>query len=404
MSAVALPALPVTAPAAGPSAPAPAPKTGEAGGFAKALQQAGGKPKEAAQDGADATDAAVEKAVDDGPDEPAGAEPAAGPPTDGSAPPVAPELRPDAAPVLDWLAGAATAAAPPTDGSAPPVPPELRPAAAPVLDWLAGAALAAADLAGTAPRTDTAAADAASGDAASAPAGTPLAVDASAPAAPGRRAPASGADAGAADADAMRLLQAPQDAKAGVLLSGATDHSASLPATVAAPASGGIMGAGAPGAAAVPEAARLAPPLHSPAFAPALGAQLSLMVRDGLSEARLHLNPAEMGPVSVRISIDGSSARVDLVADQAPTRQVLEQAMPVLAGALRESGLTLTGGGVFEQPRDARQPGADGQARPGRPGDGNGDPDAGALLGGAALPGDPLRAGGRRRGVVDLYA
>ena len=31
-------------------------------------------------------------------------------------------------------------------------------------------------------------------------------------------------------------------------------------------------------------------------FAPALGAQVSVLIRDGVSQARLHLNPADMGP------------------------------------------------------------------------------------------------------------
>lgn len=101
--------------------------------------------------------------------------------------------------------------------------------------------------------------------------------------------------------------------------------------------------------------ARIDAPLDSPDFAAALGTQLSVLVKDGVQHARLHLNPASMGPISVQIALDGSAARIHMTAEQAQTRQALEQAMPMLASALRESGLTLTGGGVFEQPRDPRQ-------------------------------------------------
>jgi flagellar hook-length control protein FliK len=105
-----------------------------------------------------------------------------------------------------------------------------------------------------------------------------------------------------------------------------------------------------------------------------------------------------MGPITVQIQIDGERAQVTMAAEQAPTRQALEQALPSLASALRESGLTLTGGGVFEQPRQAR----DGQpaAPSGRPGGGDddGDDDAPAPIGATAL------AGRGARGVVDLYA
>ncbi len=107
------------------------------------------------------------------------------------------------------------------------------------------------------------------------------------------------------------------------------------------------------------DAATLAPialpaPLHSPEFAQALGAQVSVLARDGVQRAELHLNPAEMGPISVQIEIDGKAARVDFAAGAAATREVIERGLPELASALREQGLTLAGGGVFQQAPDRR--------------------------------------------------
>jgi flagellar hook-length control protein FliK len=99
-----------------------------------------------------------------------------------------------------------------------------------------------------------------------------------------------------------------------------------------------------------------------------------------------------MGPITVQIVLDGMAAQVHLAAEQPLTRQALEQAMPVLASALREGGLTLSGGGVFEQPRDPQRDGsgapADGSRRPG---------DGRAEDGGAVTP-------RRLRGAVDLIA
>ena len=95
-------------------------------------------------------------------------------------------------------------------------------------------------------------------------------------------------------------------------------------------------------------------PLHSPEFAQLLGAQVSMLARDGVQQAELRLNPAEMGPINVRISIDDTHARVDFHAAAAATREVIERGLPELASALREQGLTLAGGGVFQQPPDAR--------------------------------------------------
>ncbi|HEY9109889.1 MAG TPA: flagellar hook-length control protein FliK, partial [Roseateles sp.] len=95
-------------------------------------------------------------------------------------------------------------------------------------------------------------------------------------------------------------------------------------------------------------------PLHSNAFAPELGARVSLLAVDGVQQAELQLNPADMGPVSVQITVDGSQAQVSFHALQAETRQALEQSLPDLAAALQGQGLTLSGGGVFQQAqRDA---------------------------------------------------
>jgi flagellar hook-length control protein FliK len=145
-----------------------------------------------------------------------------------------------------------------------------------------------------------------------------------------------------------------------------------------------------------PVQAELKAPVGSSEFAPALGSQLSVMVRDGVDHAQLKLNPAEMGPIEVRISLDGTQAQVDFSAAHAATRQALQDAVPALASALRENGLTLTGGGVFEQAReqrgDARQDGSRNAA--GTPG-----PALDSAASTAALPRMP-----RARGVVDLYA
>lgn len=145
-----------------------------------------------------------------------------------------------------------------------------------------------------------------------------------------------------------------------------------------------------------PAEARLAATPGSQEFKDQLGAQLTTFVREGVQHARLQLHPQELGPVTVQIQIDGGSAQVNFAAEHAHTRQALEQAMPTLAGSLRECGLTLSGGGVFEQPR---QP----QPEPGQPDpgarnrrDSGGASDDLAVLGAAPAL--------RRRGVVDLVA
>ena len=144
--------------------------------------------------------------------------------------------------------------------------------------------------------------------------------------------------------------------------------------------------------------ARIAVPLNSPDFAPALGAQISVFTRDGVQTARLQLNPAEMGPITVQIALDGSAARVDFQADMAATRDVIEASLPALAGALQDAGLTLAGGGVFQHaPGQQQQPGGQ-TPQPGRS-TGLADP---TRTGQVTDPATPVVTA--RRGLVDLVA
>src|SRR5262249_44714544 len=86
--------------------------------------------------------------------------------------------------------------------------------------------------------------------------------------------------------------------------------------------------------------------IDEPGFGAVVGQQVALWVRDGVQEARLQLHPAELGPVSVQIALQGQAAHVDFTAAVAATREPIEQSLPALAAALRESGFTLAGGGV----------------------------------------------------------
>jgi flagellar hook-length control protein FliK len=189
-------------------------------------------------------------------------------------------------------------------------------------------------------------------------------------------APARGA--GRAVADAGRAAEAPEaapakaakpelradkaDARAAAseLLQAADGHAAATQAPAspdtAAPSFAAALAQALPtpaapaGGAPVASEAAVRAPLHSPAFAPELGASISLLAVDGVQQAELQLNPADMGPVSVQIVVDGSQAQVSFHAAQAETRQALEQSLPELAAALQGQGLTLSGGGVFQQP------------------------------------------------------
>jgi len=150
---------------------------------------------------------------------------------------------------------------------------------------------------------------------------------------------------------------------------------------------------------AVPLAVNLPTPLASPEFAQALGVQMSVLATDGVQHAELQLNPAEMGPVSVQIVIDGTRAHVDFGADLAATRQAIEAGLPELAGALRDAGFTLTGGGVSQH-----SGGRSGAQDPGRDTGGNARRDTDASSVAVAAAGTARLRRTVSAGGVDLYA
>lgn len=137
--------------------------------------------------------------------------------------------------------------------------------------------------------------------------------------------------------------------------------------------------------------------VNSPEFAPALGLTLSTLAANGVQEARLQLHPAELGPISVQISVDGTGARIDFQADVAQTRQAIEDSLPSLAGALRDAGLTLTGGGVSQHSRQPEQPASSGARGGARGASSARDDDVAAI-------GSTLSRNVQRRGLVDLLA
>ncbi|MDC6170732.1 flagellar hook-length control protein FliK [Paucibacter sp. XJ19-41] len=215
---------------------------------------------------------------------------------------------------------------------------------------------------------------------------------------------ATGATAGASIRDttpaagiALEGLQASAAKPAAPASAGSATPSfeAVMNAAQAQLAQGGIDASG-PSAASAPAARlELAQPLHSPAFGPEMAARLSLLAAEGVQQAQLHLNPAEMGPVSVQIVVEGQQAQISFHSDQADTRAVLENSLPELAAALRESGLTLSGGGVFQQTRNPEE-----QAQP----SGDGRSAVRASAEDSAVPvSTPVRATASR-GVLDLYA
>lgn len=146
-----------------------------------------------------------------------------------------------------------------------------------------------------------------------------------------------------------------------------------------------------------PVQANVPTPFAAPGFKQALGYQVSLLARDGIGQAELHLNPADMGPVSVQITLTGDQARVDFGADLAQTRQALEAGWAELASSLKDAGFTLSGGGVSDHARErqAQQGQAASQSFGGRAARDSGE---------AEVPNEAPVVARRVNGAVDVYA
>jgi flagellar hook-length control protein FliK len=175
-------------------------------------------------------------------------------------------------------------------------------------------------------------------------------------------------------------------------------------ATPAAPLLQALAEAPAP----VPEArATLEPTPGTPAFTEALGVQLSTWLEAGVQHAVLELHPEDLGPIDVRISMRDGDTRVELGALVDSTRAALTDAMPQLAEALGDVGLSLSGGSVSDQT-------AGGFAQPGNSGDERRALTSAASLArafgrtelGAADAADAavVRQHVAARGLLDLYA
>lgn len=216
----------------------------------------------------------------------------------------------------------------------------------------------------------------------------------------GAAATAAGAD-NAASGTKDSLMAFLPDPDPSALVGGGAAGAAAGPAGDLAPAPG------TPGAA--PAQAMLDMPPTAPTFAPALGKQIEVWMKDGVQHAEVQLNPVDLGPVRVRIAIEGDQTKVEMAADVQSTRDALQQAMPQLADALGQVGLSLGGAGVSDQPASQSNDGsafaafADDARRGG--GNGSSSGSTGDLAGSSAVDGAAAAARtAARRGLLDAYA
>lgn len=90
-----------------------------------------------------------------------------------------------------------------------------------------------------------------------------------------------------------------------------------------------------------PVALTLAVPMQQPGWDQAMGERVVWMARSNLQQAEIQLNPRELGPIEIKISMQKEHANVNFVAHHAATREAIEAAIPRLREMFSEQGLNL---------------------------------------------------------------
>lgn len=117
---------------------------------------------------------------------------------------------------------------------------------------------------------------------------------------------------------------------------------------------------------------KLTPAVGSPAWDQALGQKIVWMAKGGEQTALLTMNPADLGPMQVVLSVTNDQATVSFSAAQPEVRQALENALPRLQEMMKESGIQLGQANVNAggQQQFAGFEGAAGDRNPNRRGSG----------------------------------
>jgi len=138
------------------------------------------------------------------------------------------------------------------------------------------------------------------------------------------------------------------------------------------------------------------PTLGDDGFDQAVGARLSWLADQKIGHAHIRLNPEDLGPVDVRLQMNGDKVHASFNSPHVDVRHALESSLPRLRELLGEQGFQLAHADVGHQNSGDGSP----SAQPGGTGDlvgGDGEPSRGDTTVSAAQ----LM---RQRGLLDAYA
>ncbi|MBK1690694.1 flagellar hook-length control protein FliK [Ectothiorhodospira mobilis] len=140
-------------------------------------------------------------------------------------------------------------------------------------------------------------------------------------------------------------------------------------------------------------------PVAQPNWNEAVGNRVLWMVNQNVQGAELKLNPPQLGPLEVRISMEGDRAHVQFVAHHPATREALDAAIPRLREMLAGNGVDLGNVDVSQRQGQGGEAGSGGGGDRQHPGAGGGE--------GQTVPAAGVQATStpdRDSGLLDAYA
>jgi flagellar hook-length control protein FliK len=149
-------------------------------------------------------------------------------------------------------------------------------------------------------------------------------------------------------------------------------------------------------------AASIAVPVGAEGWDQALGQQVVWMTSQKNSTAEIHVNPPDLGPLSVSLNVADNTASASFVAPHAATREAIADAMPRLRDMLADAGISL--GQVSVSAESFAQSGGSGAGAQYSARDSGGS--SGSLAPGAAISAaaPAARVSRAQLGLVDTFA
>ena len=104
----------------------------------------------------------------------------------------------------------------------------------------------------------------------------------------------------------------------------------------------------------VPVSTGIKQTVGQPGWNEALSDRVMVFVKERVSMAQIHLEPAQLGPIQVKITMHNDQANVVFVSNNALTRESIESAIPRLREALDQNGINLADVNVQHQEKRER--------------------------------------------------